>query len=113
MSGYILDNGAGPGKYSFELARNGYNVTLSDITPRLIDIAKEKPNELGLTDKFRGFHVLNATYLDGISSNSFDASLMMGCYIIFRRKTIEKLRLKSYTELSSITVPFSWPSKVE
>ncbi|MCR8993665.1 bifunctional 2-polyprenyl-6-hydroxyphenol methylase/3-demethylubiquinol 3-O-methyltransferase UbiG [Brevibacillus laterosporus] len=78
MSGYILDNGAGPGKYSFELARNGYNVTLSDITPRLIDIAKEKPNELGLTDKFRGFHVLNATYLDGISSNSFDASLMMG-----------------------------------
>lgn len=78
MSGDILDNGAGPGKYSFELARNGYNVTLSDITPRLVDIAKEKANELGLTDKFRGFHVLNATYLDGISSNTFDASLMMG-----------------------------------
>ncbi|WP_371807982.1 class I SAM-dependent methyltransferase [Brevibacillus sp. 7WMA2] len=78
MSCYFLDIGAGPGKYSFELARNGYNVTLSDITPRLIDIAKEKANELGLTNKFRGFHVLNGTYLDGISSNSFDASLMMG-----------------------------------
>lgn len=77
-SGSILDNGAGPGKYSFELARQGYNVTLSDITPNLVEIAKEKANELGLTDKFSGFHSLNATNLKGISNENFDASLMLG-----------------------------------
>jgi 2-polyprenyl-3-methyl-5-hydroxy-6-metoxy-1,4-benzoquinol methylase len=32
--GKVLDNGAGPGKYSMELAKLGYNVTLTDLTPR-------------------------------------------------------------------------------
>lgn len=31
-NGIILDNGAGPGKYSMELAKLGYHVTLSDNT---------------------------------------------------------------------------------
>lgn len=26
QTGYVLDNGAGPGKYSMELARNGYKL---------------------------------------------------------------------------------------
>lgn len=30
-SGYVLDNGAGPGKYSIELAKDGYYVTLTDL----------------------------------------------------------------------------------
>ena len=32
-SGHILDNGAGPGKYSMALAKEGFHVTLSDLTP--------------------------------------------------------------------------------
>ncbi|MGN7760543.1 class I SAM-dependent methyltransferase [Paenibacillus sp. 22594] len=39
-TGIVLDNGAGPGKYSMELAKLGYDVTLTDLTPRLVDIAK-------------------------------------------------------------------------
>ncbi|MED4907448.1 class I SAM-dependent methyltransferase [Brevibacillus centrosporus] len=78
ISGHILDNGAGPGKYSIELAKHGYSVTLTDITPRLVNIAKEKANQLALTDKFSGFHVLNATNLDGILDETYDASLMLG-----------------------------------
>lgn len=74
----ILDNGAGPGKYAMELAKLGYNVTLSDLTPKLVEIAQQKVNELGLTEQFKGFHVLNATSLEGISDESFDASLMLG-----------------------------------
>ena len=46
--GAILDNGAGPGKYSMELAREGYRGTLTDLTPRLVDMAESKADELGL-----------------------------------------------------------------
>ncbi|WP_349237169.1 methyltransferase domain-containing protein [Bacillus sp. REN3] len=47
-TGYVLDNGAGPGKYSMELAKEGYKVTLTDLTPRLVGIAKDKAKELEL-----------------------------------------------------------------
>lgn len=74
----VLDNGAGPGKYAIELAKHGYNITLTDLTPKLVEIAKQKVTELGLTEQFNGFHVLNATNLEGISNEWFDASLMLG-----------------------------------
>lgn len=74
----VLDNGAGPGKYAIELAKHGYNITLTDLTPKLVEIAKQKVTELELTDRFNGFHVLNATNLEGIPNERFDASLMLG-----------------------------------
>ncbi len=74
----VLDNGAGPGKYAMELAKQGYNVTLTDLTPKVVEIAEQKAFELELTEQFNGFHVLNATHLDGIPNEKFDASLMLG-----------------------------------
>ncbi|MHA2496310.1 MAG: class I SAM-dependent methyltransferase [Candidatus Hodarchaeales archaeon] len=38
----ILDAGGGPGRYSFKLADEGHNITLFDLSPRLLGIAKEK-----------------------------------------------------------------------
>ncbi|MBT2291119.1 methyltransferase domain-containing protein [Paenibacillus albidus] len=78
VTGEVLDNGAGPGKYAMELAKLGLCVTLTDITPKHIRIAREKACELGLTEKFHGFHVLNATHLKGIADEQFDVSLMLG-----------------------------------
>jgi 2-polyprenyl-3-methyl-5-hydroxy-6-metoxy-1,4-benzoquinol methylase len=40
--GSVLDNGAGPGKYAMAFAKLGYQVTLSDLTTKLVEIAKEK-----------------------------------------------------------------------
>ena len=77
-AGQVLDNGAGPGKYTMELARHGYAVTLSDLTPALVDMAKGKAEELGLTERITGFHVRNAVDLHGIADVSYNASLMMG-----------------------------------
>ncbi|WP_337995208.1 class I SAM-dependent methyltransferase [Paenibacillus qinlingensis] len=76
--GYVLDNGAGPGKYAMELAKLGYKVTLSDLTPKLVELAKDKASELGLAEMFNGFHTLNATSLEGIPDATYDASLMFG-----------------------------------
>lgn len=76
--GHVLDNGAGPGKYSMELAKNGFDVTLTDLTPRLVDISVAKAKELNLEKQFKGFHSADAKDLSIFHDELFDASLMMG-----------------------------------
>ena len=41
-SGRLLDAGGGPGRYAFELARQGYDVTLLDLSDGCIRMAKHK-----------------------------------------------------------------------
>jgi len=98
--GTVLDNGAGPGKYSIELARLGYNVTLSDMTPKLVEVAKQKASELGLTGQFNGFHVLNATHLDGVPNEIYDGSLMLGPLYHLQK---EEERVSATRELFRVT----------
>lgn len=76
--GHVLDNGAGPGKYSMALAQRGYDVTLADLTPRLVEIAKQKAVELNLAGQFQGFHAVDARDLSVFPDERFDAALMMG-----------------------------------
>jgi ubiquinone/menaquinone biosynthesis C-methylase UbiE len=76
--GRILDNGAGPGKYSIELAKLGYHITLTDLTPRLVELAKEKVAERNLDHKSIECLVADARNLSVFSDNQFDASLMLG-----------------------------------
>ncbi|MGG1663726.1 class I SAM-dependent methyltransferase [Brevibacillus sp. NRS-1366] len=78
VSGSVLDIGAGPGKYSIELAKNGYMVTLADLTPSLVDLARQKATELGLLQQFHGFHVADARDLSPFPDKGFDACLMLG-----------------------------------
>lgn len=99
-TGKILDNGAGPGKYSIQLAKLGYHVTLTDLTPKLVDIAKEKANELGLEEHFSDFLVRNARNLSGLESNQFDASLMLGPLYHLQN---EKDRVEAVQELRRVT----------
>ncbi|MGF7049943.1 ubiquinone/menaquinone biosynthesis C-methylase UbiE [Paenibacillus sp. DS2015] len=98
--GTILDNGAGPGKYAMELAKLGHLVTLSDITPTLVDVARNKASQLDLLDHFNGFHVLDATHLEGIQDETFDASLMLGPLYHLQQ---EDERLKAVKELYRVT----------
>ena len=77
-SGRILDNGAGPGKYSIELAKQGYQMTLSDLTTRLVEMAQQKVIEFQLQDHFNGFHVMDACDLSSLSDEQFDATIMLG-----------------------------------
>lgn len=78
LTGRILDNGAGPGKYSMELAKQGYQLTLSDLTERLVEVAQQKAVEFELQDQFDGFHVLDACDLRSLSDEQFDATIMLG-----------------------------------
>ncbi|WP_375102845.1 class I SAM-dependent methyltransferase [Paenibacillus sp. RS8] len=99
-AGKVLDNGAGPGKYAMELAKLGYTVTLSDITPKLVEVAMEKAAELELTEQFDGFHNLNAIDLEGIPNENYDVSLMLGPLYHLQK---EEERISAVKELHRVT----------
>lgn len=99
-TGNILDNGAGPGRYSMELAKKGYKVTLTDLTPKLVGIAENKAQELHLKDKFNGFFEADARELNMLKDEQFDASLMLGPMYHLQE---EKDRIKAVQELKRVT----------
>lgn len=98
--GNVLDNGAGPGKYSMELAKEGYKVTLTDLTPRLVSVAEDKAKEFGLESQFEGFHIADARELNMIKDDHFDCSLMLGPMYHLQKETD---RLKAVSELHRVT----------
>lgn len=78
VQGHVLDNGAGPGKYSMELAMHGYDISLTDLTPRLVEQASVKAKELNLLDRFKTLEAADARNLYLFEDEQFDASLMLG-----------------------------------
>lgn len=99
-NGCVLDNGAGPGKYSMELAKAGYKVTLTDLTPKLVEIAEKKAQELHLNERFDGFYVADARELTNLADNQFDASLMLGPMYHLQEAND---RIKAVKELNRVT----------
>lgn len=71
----VLDCAAGTGVYAFYLAEKGFEVTATDITPRHIEIMKQK-----LIDKTYNMNtaVLDATDMNIFADESFDIVLNMG-----------------------------------
>lgn len=99
-TGCILDNGAGPGKYSMELAKEGYKVTLTDLTPKLVEIARNKAQEFQLEEQFDGFYTADARELDMINDEQYDASLMLGPMYHLQE---ENDRIQAVKELNRVT----------
>ena len=99
-SGKVLDNGAGPGKYAIQLAEKGYDVTLTDLIPRLVALASSQAEEKGILDRFSGFHVCDARELTPCKDGEFDASLMLGPLYHLQE---ESDRVKAVKELYRVT----------
>ncbi|MET3195876.1 class I SAM-dependent methyltransferase [Bacillus sp. OAE603] len=99
-TGCILDNGAGPGKYSMELAKEGFKVTLTDLTPKLVEIAKNKAKEFQLEGQFDGFYTADARELNMIKDEHFDATLMLGPMYHLQK---ENDRIQAVQELNRVT----------
>jgi SAM-dependent methyltransferase len=74
-TGLALDIGGGPGRYTVELLHRGYQVTLFDLSPNLIELARERIQALGLN---AGLENGNARDLSRFQRASFDAMLVMG-----------------------------------
>ena len=97
---HVADIGGGPGRYTMELLRRGFAVSLFDLSPRSIDFAREKLSQQGLTP--RRAEPADARDLSMLASQSFDAALELGpMYHIVE----ESGRLEALSELHRILKP--------
>jgi S-adenosylmethionine-dependent methyltransferase len=72
----ILDIGGGPGRYAIALARQGYEVTLVDLSQACLDLAGEKAEESAV--ELAGYIHGDARRPPDLASGSADAVLLMG-----------------------------------
>ncbi len=94
--GLILDAGGGPGRYTIELAKLGYEVVLLDLTPKLLEIAKRQIKKSKVQDKVKQIIQGSIDDLSMFKKNSFDAVICCGTlgHLLNR-----KLREKAIDEL--------------
>ncbi|HEV8574133.1 MAG TPA: class I SAM-dependent methyltransferase [Dehalococcoidia bacterium] len=72
----VLDIGGGPGRYSIWLAELGYRVTLADLSPDLLAIARQRAEELNVLLEHIG--EADARKLSHFGDESFDAVVCLG-----------------------------------
>ena len=75
--GSILEIGAGPGRYTLELAKRGYTLTAVDMSSTLLEGSNKTIAALGLETQVR-FVLADARDLSAVAEREFDAVLLMG-----------------------------------
>jgi S-adenosylmethionine-dependent methyltransferase len=72
--GRVLDLGGGPGRYAAWLADQGHRVTLADLSPNLLDIARDRLR----SELVEEIVEADARSLSLWTNDSFDAALVLG-----------------------------------
>ena len=83
--GLVLDAGAGPGRYTIELAKRGYDVVLLDLVPEMLELAKKKVRRAGILRKVKQFVQGSIEDLSMFPNERFDAVLCLGgplCHLL-------------------------------
>jgi SAM-dependent methyltransferase len=76
--GRILDAGGGPGRYTIELAKRGYDVVLLDYTPANLRFARKQIDKEGLGKRVREIVEGSIVNLSRFSNGDFDAVICLG-----------------------------------
>ena len=74
----VLDIGGGPGRYTVWLAQHGHRVSLADLSPEQLAIARTKIGEAGVDAMVEEVVEADARDLSHWPDNSFDAVLSLG-----------------------------------
>lgn len=98
VSGHVLDIGGGPGRYSQWLHERGYEVTLADLSPNLLDIARQQLGD-GVAQDIVEADVRD---LSRWPAGTFDATIALGP---FYHLTNESDRHQALKELMRVTAP--------
>jgi len=77
-SGLVLDAGGGPGRYSIELAKQGYDIVLLDLVPEMLKIAERKARGAGVLRRVNQFVQGSIEDLSAFADETFDAVLCLG-----------------------------------
>jgi ubiquinone/menaquinone biosynthesis C-methylase UbiE len=74
----VLDIGAGPGRFTIELARLGADVTVGDVSPGQLELNEERVVEAGLEDRIVERAVADVLDLGHWADGTFDATVCFG-----------------------------------
>lgn len=74
----VLDIGAGPGRFTLELARLGADVVVADLSPRQLELNERMLVDAGLEDRVAERLVADVVDLRGFDTGSFDAVVCYG-----------------------------------
>jgi ubiquinone/menaquinone biosynthesis C-methylase UbiE len=95
--GLVLDAGGGPGRYTIELAKLGYNVVLFDLVAECLEFARKQIKKEKVADKVKDIVQGSITDLSKFADNSFDAVLCLGGPLSHVHPEVE--RQKAISEL--------------
>jgi SAM-dependent methyltransferase len=101
--GLILDAGGGPGRYTVELSKKGYDLVLLDLTKGLLDIARERIAEAGVEDRVKQVVEGSIEDLSMFEDDSFDSVICLGgplSHVLWKEN-----RLRAVEELIRVTKP--------
>lgn len=76
--GLILDAGGGAGRYTIELAKQGYNVVFLDLVSEMLRMAKRKTKQAGVRERVKEFVQGSIEDLSVFPDEEFDAVLCLG-----------------------------------
>ena len=74
----ILEAGCGTGRWVMRLAPIGYRMVLSDLSPEMVEHARDKVERLGLSNRVGGYYALDICDMHSLSNASFDLVLALG-----------------------------------
>ena len=74
----VLDAGAGPGRFTLELARLGADVVAADLSPGQLELNRARLVEAGLEHAVREWTVADVTDLRSFATGSFDVAVCYG-----------------------------------
>lgn len=74
----VLDIGAGPGRFTIELARLGANIAVADLSPRQLELNREKLSAAGFEERVTERVLADVTDLSHFADVSFDVVVCYG-----------------------------------
>ncbi len=99
--GLMLDAGGGPGRYTIELAKRGYEVVLLDMTPANLEFARRQVRRAKLQDKVTDIVEGSIVDLSRFADETFEAVICLGgplSHVVDKQK-----RDKAISELIRVT----------
>lgn len=82
----VLDVGSGPGRFALDLVELGADVTLVDISPVQLNLARERLAAKGTLGQVKAFHHLDVLDLTSLAPDSYDAVVCFGGAVSYTRE---------------------------
>jgi SAM-dependent methyltransferase len=82
----VLDIGAGPGRFAIDLVSLGAEVTVADLSPVQLDLARQRLEARGLLDRVVAFQQLDVLDMTAVDDASYDAVVCYGGVVSYTKE---------------------------